>query len=118
MAVKLKGGLAVVQDPAEAAFPEMPEQAWHYAGAEYGLPITGIERLLVNSVNGRAEAPRSSRQNGLKSKSGKAIGARISAGKALAVETQTADIENPTVKERPGMPSVYAFLTVTVFCGK
>lgn len=97
MAVKLKGGLAVVQDPAEAAFPEMPERAWHYTRAEYVLPISGIERLLANSVNGHAKAPASRSQLGTKA-----------ATAALAVEAQNADIDNPQVKEQLGIPSVYA----------
>lgn len=104
MAVKLKGGLAVVQDPAEAAFPEMPERAWQYAGAEYVLPISGIRQLLLNSANGqtngqgaRARRPRS----------GMEVDSRLGS-KALAVEAQHADIERPPVKEQLGMPSVYA----------
>jgi two-component system chemotaxis response regulator CheB len=82
----------------------MPERAWHYAGADYILPISGIEQLLLNSVNGRgnghrAKARRLPSEKRLEGTSG---------SKALAVETQHADIENPPVKEQLGMPSVYA----------
>jgi two-component system chemotaxis response regulator CheB len=99
MAVKLKGGLAVVQDPAEAAFSEMPERAWHYAHAEYVLTVAGIERLIKNSVNGGAKAPRSDAARRLNTPK---------ARKALAIETTNSNLENVPIKEHLGMPSVYA----------
>lgn len=109
MVVKLKGGLAVVQDPAEAPFPEMPENAWHYARAEYVLPITGIERLLINSANGDAKEPELHPERLLATRATRG-GARtkVLGGKALCVEVQRTDLETSPVKEQLGTPSVYA----------
>jgi two-component system chemotaxis response regulator CheB len=47
MAVKVKGGLTIVQDPSEALAPEMPNRAIQYAGPDYVLPVQEIAQLLV-----------------------------------------------------------------------
>jgi two-component system chemotaxis response regulator CheB len=51
MAVRMRGGLSIVQDPQEAAVPEMPENALKYAGADYVLPVREIADLIV-SISG------------------------------------------------------------------
>lgn len=48
LAVKMAGGLTVVQDPAEAVCPEMPSRAIRYAGAEHVLRIAEIAKLIVS----------------------------------------------------------------------
>jgi two-component system chemotaxis response regulator CheB len=46
-AVKRRGGIAVVQDPEEAPFPDMPRNALQYVRADYVLPLAEIPPLLV-----------------------------------------------------------------------
>jgi two-component system, chemotaxis family, protein-glutamate methylesterase/glutaminase len=45
--IKRRGGLAIVQDPAEAAFPELPRNALAKVGADYCLPVTKIRDLVM-----------------------------------------------------------------------
>src|SRR3954452_13279485 len=45
-AVKARGGLAIVQDPTEAAAPDMPLNAMRHMTADHCLPLTGIAALL------------------------------------------------------------------------
>ncbi|ADH86026.1 chemotaxis protein CheB [Desulfurivibrio alkaliphilus] len=47
-AVKRRGGLAVVQDPAGAEFPTMPRAAIQAAEVDFVLPLPAIGRFLAN----------------------------------------------------------------------
>jgi len=51
MAVKMRGGLTIVQDPEEATAPEMPSRAIQYVNPEHVLPIHQISELLA-SISG------------------------------------------------------------------
>jgi two-component system, chemotaxis family, protein-glutamate methylesterase/glutaminase len=46
-AVRAAGGLAVVQEPADAAAPDMPWSALFHAGADYRVRLAEIPELLV-----------------------------------------------------------------------
>ena len=46
-AIKRCGGLAVVQDPRDAAYPDMPRNALIYADGDHVLPLAGIAPLLA-----------------------------------------------------------------------
>lgn len=46
MSIKLRGGVAVVQDPEEALFSSMPESALQYIEVDYKLPVSEIASLL------------------------------------------------------------------------
>ena len=52
-AIKKLGGIAIVQDPAEALFPSMPQHAVDYVAPDYVVPlariVTVLERLTTSS---------------------------------------------------------------------
>jgi two-component system chemotaxis response regulator CheB len=45
-AIRARGGIAVVQHPADATCPEMPASALRHAGADFCVPLREIPRLL------------------------------------------------------------------------
>jgi two-component system, chemotaxis family, protein-glutamate methylesterase/glutaminase len=47
MAVRAAGGVAVVEDPREAYYPDMPRNALEMAGADYVLPLARIGPTLA-----------------------------------------------------------------------
>jgi two-component system chemotaxis response regulator CheB len=49
-AIKAKGGVAVVQDPKEAEFPQMPLNAIRAASVDYCLPLAQMPALLQELV--------------------------------------------------------------------
>jgi two-component system, chemotaxis family, protein-glutamate methylesterase/glutaminase len=51
-----RGGVTIVQDPAEAEFPSMPMNALQDAAVHYRLPVAEIGRL-VSGLTGREEVP-------------------------------------------------------------
>src|SRR3954468_7508238 len=58
-AVKARGGLAIVQDPTEAAAPDMPLNAMRHMTVDHCLPLAGIAALLtkIASANGVFSEP-------------------------------------------------------------
>jgi two-component system, chemotaxis family, protein-glutamate methylesterase/glutaminase len=62
LAIKRCGGIAIVQDPEDAAFPEMPQTAIANVAIDYRLPIADmgavIARLVQEHVEPGGAAPR------------------------------------------------------------
>ena len=48
--VKERGGIVVVQDPADAAFTGMPKNVIEYSRVDYCVPVAGIPRLLRKEI--------------------------------------------------------------------
>jgi two-component system chemotaxis response regulator CheB len=53
-AIKSRGGVAVVQDPAEATSPNMPRNALNMVDVDFCLPVREIADLLPQLVDGKA----------------------------------------------------------------
>lgn len=57
MAIRMRGGIGIVQEPGAAASPQMPQSAIQYAGADYVLPPAEIAAVLTElSSRARKEA--------------------------------------------------------------
>jgi len=56
--IKKYGGVAIVQDPADAAFPGMAQSALEYVDVDYVVPLSEIGDLLVG-LAGRGKWPNS-----------------------------------------------------------
>ena len=51
LAVKRRGGIAVVQDPEDALYPSMPQNAIDYVDVDYTIPLSQIAPLLKHLVD-------------------------------------------------------------------
>lgn len=58
LAVKRRGGIAIVQDPAEALYPSMPSTARRYVALDAVLRLAEIAPMLVRLTNEPAPAPK------------------------------------------------------------
>jgi two-component system, chemotaxis family, protein-glutamate methylesterase/glutaminase len=56
-AVKQLGGVAIVQDPDDALFPAMPQNAVNHVDADYVVPLSAIAPLLVELTTAPKEVP-------------------------------------------------------------
>ncbi len=55
LAVKRRGGIAVVQDPKDALYPGMPQSALKHVEVDYRVPLSDIGDLLKRLVHEQAE---------------------------------------------------------------
>ena len=55
LSIRQHGGLAVVQDPAEAVYDSMPRSALETVGADYVAPAAAIGNLLADLVGGQTD---------------------------------------------------------------
>lgn len=53
LSIKARGGMAIVQDPVDARFPEMPESAIRHASVDHIVSIDEMAPLLVREVGER-----------------------------------------------------------------
>jgi two-component system chemotaxis response regulator CheB len=92
-AIKSQGGLAIVQDPAEALYPSMPGNARDHIDVDYCLPVAEIAPLLVRLV--QEPVPKRDRPPAV--------------SREMAEEADMADLDVAALQDpdRPGKPSVY-----------
>ncbi len=91
-AVKDRGGVAIVQEPQEARYPDMPQSALRYVAVEHRLPMQAMADVLVRLVH------ESLAEEGVQPTS-----------EALAIETKIAFEDNALQSGvlRLGKPSFY-----------
>jgi len=92
LSIKKRRGVAVVQDPSDALFPDMPRSALEHVDVDYVAPLDRIPELLQQLVG--VQVP----ENG--------------AGKSsrLKKETDSAELNMDAIEDenRPGSPSPFA----------
>ncbi len=56
-AIKTCGGTCVVQDPQDAAYPDMPRNVLNHVKVDYCLPLADMGALLSKLVQRKLESP-------------------------------------------------------------
>jgi two-component system, chemotaxis family, protein-glutamate methylesterase/glutaminase len=105
-AIKERGGIAIVQDPADAFCGEMPSRARDYAHPQYVLPAGDIAPCLVKLVSA-ASGESVMRRSSTKIKSAKASRAAL-LGRREANDAVEANVHTAYNDEGEGKPSVFA----------
>jgi two-component system chemotaxis response regulator CheB len=93
LAVKQHGGVAIVQDPAEALFSDMPRHAVEYVEVDYVLPLAQIVPTLVQLT---------------REQTGEVQGVIASTNEKKEIAVTEADMPTIENENKPGTPSVFA----------
>lgn len=92
LAIKERGGVAIVQDPAEALYPSMPRSAIAHVNVDHVVPVGAIGELLGQLAATRAPAPI----------------APVRKDMQLEVRMAELDADALAADDRPGQPSPYS----------
>lgn len=90
LAIKRRGGIAIVQDPKDALVPSMPESALEYVSVDHCLPLSDIPGLLVRLAHEAAEREET-----------------FPVPRDMEIESRLSALDSRTLasNERPGVPS-------------
>jgi two-component system chemotaxis response regulator CheB len=92
IAVKKRGGLAVVQDPDDALYPGMPSSAIRNAQVDHVVPLGGMAELLTQKAGEAVQEPETHPEAGL-----------------YGQETRIAEMDRDALEsDRAGAPSAFA----------
>ena len=93
LAVKRRGGLAIVQDPAEALYPSMPQSARENVAVDHVLRLAEISPMLARLARADADAD-----------------ATYPVSREMVLESKIAGMDMATLQgnERPGTPSPFS----------
>lgn len=103
-AIKQRGGIAIVQDPRDTMWSEMPKHAVAYASPHYVLRTRDIAPNLIELV--QAGEPAMVKKNSRKKSNGKNF--KHEAAPSSRLDQPTANIDVAYSKEGEGIPSVFA----------
>ena len=92
LAIKRQGGVAIVQDPDDALFPDMPRHAIQYVRVDYILPVAEIASVLVRLADEPAAT---------------VPAARVSTSEEKEIALAEADMATIENEEKSGTPSVF-----------
>lgn len=95
MAIKMRGGLTVVQGTSEALYTEMPTRAKAYAGADYELPAAEIADLLIKACT-----------IGMPARNGRP--GEKPMDEQMEAEAGKANLKNDANQDKAGKPSEFA----------
>jgi two-component system chemotaxis response regulator CheB len=92
-AIKQCGGMAIVQDPADAAYPSMPQSALDHVRVDHSIPLRDLPSLLSQVVKEKRKPALVGRERG-----------QIAQEKGIA-EMSSESLQND---DRPGQPSPFS----------
>lgn len=95
-AIKMRGGVAVVQDPADALYGDMPRNALEYVDVDFCLPVRDIPPRLVQLAQTAV---------GVK---GDPVAGATPSDMEYEADIARLDPEALNDEDKPGVPSVYA----------
>jgi len=93
MAIKMRRGLTVVQDPAEAVSPEMPSRAIQYSAPDHILSVDAIADLLIRVSSQPLSVEAQMLEPGMSNE--------------LDDEARQANLEDESEKQKRGNPSAF-----------
>ena len=106
-AVKQRGGVAIVQDPGDALWKDMPRRAIQYANPHYILPACDIPLTIVELVNDQ-EGERAMARKNPKSRSSNGRNEKPTLVSTGGLEQPSVNEETAYSDEGEGRPSVFA----------